>query len=160
MCTLTLKPYLGNPDVNHIEVRQVQAGRWLAISSANPTLVLSITTPAAQAVQRQQKMKLWRAVQGRTYTHTWECSEAQQPPEDLELTLLKSRWYLLWTQTGFLQLHCKQHLAGTRMEAAPDLRNQGGATTTLKGQNQKQVLRTPSTRARLFWKKWSSWFPE
>lgn len=38
-------------------------------------------------------------------------STAPRAP-DLEIMLLKNIWHLLWTQTGFLQLHCKQHVDG------------------------------------------------
>lgn len=72
VCTSTLKPKVGNPDVNHIKFRQVRAGLWLVTSSAHPSLVLqsraTTTTPAAQAVPWQHKMKLWRPVQGPTPT--------------------------------------------------------------------------------------------
>lgn len=93
------------------------------------------------------------------HLRTQRGSTASRTP-DLELMLLKNMCYLLWPQAGFLQLHCKQHLAGTLMDAALDLMNQRGTITTIKGQNQKQVLWTSSTRARLFYKRCSSWFPE
>lgn len=105
LCTLTLKPYTGNPDVNHIKFRQVWTGLWFVISSANLTLVLqsraTITTPAAQAVQGQRNMKPWR-----TYTHTWE---------HMRFNSLQNTW----PGTNAIKEHVLRALSPSRFSTAP-----------------------------------------
>lgn len=109
LCTLTLKLYTGNPDVNHTKFRQVWTGLWLVTSSANPTLVLqstaTITTPAARAVQWQHSMTLWRSIQGPTPT----------PENTVRLNSLQNTW----PGTNVIKEHVLPALNPGRFSTAP-----------------------------------------